>query len=131
MNKIPKKLELVSSASVNEMNILLKKRKLPITSSEREVTVTLEFQSFTIGTCWPVHANMSQPKCPATIKAYWMIHAYHRAFTVNSMNVDFSGTIYNYFAASKDIVNGHVRLMSIDPGTLIRNNHLRIFEYFK
>lgn len=132
MNKIPHKLELVSSASLFQMKRMFMKKKVPISIDEKGVaTVTFLQQLYKIGTIWPVVEKLSQPKCPGTIKAYWMINAYQRLFTVDSTSIDFTGRIYDYFNACDDILNSHIRVMTIDPDSLIKKDYLKIFRYFK
>lgn len=134
MNKIPKKLDLVSSASLCQMKRLFAKRKCPITVDKKDVTITMPYSgdshyTYKIATICPVDVSV-RPKCAATVKAYWMINAYNRIFTIDSTFIDFNGRIFDYFNGYNDIMNHRIR-MNIDPDTLIRNDYLRIFKYFK
>lgn len=132
MNKIPTKLELLSSAPLHQMRKMFARKKIPISIDEKGMaTVTYLYHSYKIGTIWPIVEKSSQPKCADTIKAYWMINAYQRLFTVDSTSIDFGGKIYDSFNACEDILNCNVRIMTIDPDSLIRNDYLKIFTYFK
>lgn len=131
MHKIPKKLELVTSASLYQMKKLFTKKSIPITVRKNDATITMRYgvrhYMYTITTICAVEAK---PKCDGTVKANWIINAYHRIFTINSIFIDFNGRIYDYFNGCDDVTNCHIR-MNIDPDTLIKADHSRIFKYFK
>lgn len=133
MNKIPNKLELVSSASLHQMKRLFTKKNIPITIDKKDATITLRYggqhHSYRIATICPVDSR-TQPKSTGTVNAYWVLNAYHRTFTVNSIFVDFSGVIYDSFNGYADVMNRYIRLNS-DPNALIKADYLRIFKYFK
>lgn len=133
MNKMPKQMELVSSASLRQMKKLFTKKKIPITVARKVATITMRYGgqhcTYKIGSICPVE-NPSQPQSDGTIKAYWMINAYHRIFTVNSIFIDFNGRIYDYFFGYDDVMHRQIR-MNVDPDTLIKCDYLTIFKYFQ
>lgn len=133
MKKISKKIELVSSASIYQMRRLFKRNNLPITVDSNDATITLNYGGlhhiYKIATICPANVS-SQPECAGTRKAYWMINAYNRTFTIDSIFIDFNGRIYDYFNGYDDVINRRIR-MNIDPDTLIKNDYLRIFKYCK
>ncbi|KAG4075371.1 hypothetical protein HA402_003162 [Bradysia odoriphaga] len=131
MNKMPRKMELVSSASLHQMKRLFTKIKVPISVDEKSATVTVQNTKYKIATIWPVADKSSQPKGLGTIRAFWVINSYQRIFTVDSISIDFTGSIYDYFNACEDIIDCRVRMMTIDPDALIKSDYFRIFTYFK
>lgn len=111
------------------MKILFTKNKIKTAVNKKDANITLRLGDITykIATICPVEVT-SQPKCAGTIKAYWMLNAYHRIFTINSIFIDFNGGIYDYFNGYNDVMNYQIRL---NPYTLIETDYLRIFKYFK
>ncbi|XP_037034994.1 uncharacterized protein LOC119073545 isoform X3 [Bradysia coprophila] len=132
MNKMPTKMELVTSASIFEMRRLYSENNIPYSIDEKVATVTPDFYSYKITTIWPVADESPQPKGLETIKAFWVINSYKRIFTVDFISIDFiTGRIYNYFNACEDIINCRVRMMTPDPDAVIKNDYFMIFKYFK
>ncbi|XP_037034992.1 CCA tRNA nucleotidyltransferase 1, mitochondrial-like isoform X1 [Bradysia coprophila] len=131
MNKMPTKMELITSASIHQMRRLFLKRKIPISVDEKVATVAMLYHSYKITTIWPVAEKSSKLKDLRTKRAFWVINSYQRIFTVDSISIDFTGRIYDNFNACEDIINCRVRMMTVDPDALIKNDYFSIFKYFK
>lgn len=136
MNKIPNKMELVSSATLQEMKKLLTRKKISVAINKKDATIVLRYGdvnggqhcTYKIASICPV--DTAQSKCAGTRTALWIISAYQRVFTVNSIFIDFNGMIYDYFNGCDDVMNYRIR-MNLDPDKLIKDDYLRIIAYFK
>lgn len=133
MHKIPSKMELVSSATLQQMKKLFTKKKISVSIDGKDATIILRYggknSTYKIATICPIE-TVAQTKCAGTIEAYWVFSAYQRVFTVNSIFMDFNGTIYDYFNGCNDVKKYQIR-MNLEADTLIKDDYLRILKYFK
>lgn len=130
IDKIPKTIDLVSSASIPDIKQLFNKTEVTIIDDKKNDAVTLidyNKHSFKITTIRP---NDVQSNFATKFKAHWKTNAYRRVFRIDSMFLDFDGRIYDYFNGLNDIISHQVR-MNDDPDMLIKEDCMRILRYFK
>ncbi|KRX69912.1 CCA tRNA nucleotidyltransferase 1, mitochondrial [Trichinella sp. T6] len=133
LNIIPVDIDLATTARPEEMNQLFLENSIRVLNKGGEkhgtVTCRIQEQNFEITTlrvdrfCHGRHAEVE-------FTTDWFLDASRRDLTVNSMFMDFDGTVYDYFGGVDDLKNRRILFVG-DPNQRIQEDYLRILRYFR
>ncbi|KRZ77804.1 CCA tRNA nucleotidyltransferase 1, mitochondrial, partial [Trichinella papuae] len=133
LNIIPVDIDLATTARPEEMNQLFLENSIRMLNKGGEkhgtVTCRIQEQNFEITTlrvdksCHGRHAEVE-------FTTDWFLDANRRDLTVNSMFMDFDGTVYDYFGGVDDLKNRRILFVG-DPNQRIQEDYLRILRYFR
>ncbi|KRX26749.1 CCA tRNA nucleotidyltransferase 1, mitochondrial [Trichinella nelsoni] len=133
LNIIPVDIDLATTARPEEMNQLFLENSIRVLNKGGEkhgtVTCRIQEQNFEITTlrvdkfCHGRHAEVE-------FTTDWFLDASRRDLTVNSMFMDFDGTLYDYFGGVDDLKNRRILFVG-DPNQRIQEDYLRILRYFR
>ncbi|KRX96250.1 CCA tRNA nucleotidyltransferase 1, mitochondrial, partial [Trichinella pseudospiralis] len=133
LNIVPVDIDLATTARPEEMNQLFLENSIRMLNKGGEkhgtVTCRIQEQNFEITTlrvdksCHGRHAEVE-------FTTDWFLDANRRDLTVNSMFMDFDGTVYDYFGGVEDLKNRRILFVG-DPNQRIQEDYLRILRYFR
>ncbi|KAL1230143.1 CCA tRNA nucleotidyltransferase 1 [Trichinella spiralis] len=133
LNIIPVDIDLATTARPEEMNQLFLENSIRVLNKGGEkhgtVTCRIQEQNFEITTlrvdkfCHGRHAEVE-------FTTDWFLDASRRDLTVNSMFMDFDGTVYDYFGGVDDLKKRRILFVG-DPNQRIQEDYLRILRYFR
>lgn len=128
----PKDLDFATTATPDEMKSMFTTEAIRMVNDrgEKHGTITARIndkENFEVTTL-RIDVATDGRHADVEFTKDWKLDANRRDLTINSMFLDFDGSVYDYFYGYDDLKKKRVAFVG-DPGTRIREDFLRIFRY--
>ncbi|KAH9507310.1 CCA tRNA nucleotidyltransferase 1, mitochondrial [Bulinus truncatus] len=132
--KIPIDLDFATTATPAEMKDMFAKENIRMLNMNGEAhgTITVRIndkENFEITTL-RIDVVTDGRRAEVEFTKDWMLDANRRDLTVNSLFLDFNGTVYDYFNGIDDLKQKRVRFVG-NAEQRIQEDYLRILRYFR
>jgi len=131
---MPKDLDFATTATPDEMKDMFTKEEIRMINDrgEKHGTITARIgdkENFEVTTL-RIDVATDGRHADVEFTKDWKLDANRRDLTINSMFLDFDGSVCDYFYGYDDLMKKRVAFVG-DPSTRIREDFLRIFRYFR
>lgn len=130
----PKDLDFATTATPTEMKEMFTKENIRMINmnGEKHGTITPRINdnaNFEVTTL-RIDVVTDGRRAEVQFTTNWLLDAFRRDLTINSMYLDLDGSVYDYFYGYDDLKNRRVAFVG-DAATRIQEDYLRILRYFR
>ncbi|XP_061396976.1 CCA tRNA nucleotidyltransferase 1, mitochondrial [Musca vetustissima] len=134
MNIQPKDIDFATTATPDQMKQMFTEENVRMINpkGEKHGTITpriADKENFEVTTL-RIDVRTDGRHAEVQFTTDWQLDANRRDLTINSMFLDFDGTIYDYFYGYEDLQKRRVVFVG-DPAVRIQEDYLRILRYFR
>lgn len=134
MDKIPADLDFATTATPTQMKAMFEAAGIRMLNTKGELhgTITARIndkENFEVTTL-RIDVVTDGRHAEVAFTTDWELDAARRDLTVNSMFMDLSGNVYDYFNGSEDLKTRQIRFVG-DAEQRIQEDYLRILRYFR